>query len=182
MATTPEPIKGVPRIEGNPAPSLRADHNSLADWVRDHIGENVASKAALPTTYNYPSRRVFVRDENTFYAWLNAVDGWVRDGGGHRIAPMGVTAPGLTPTRTPLLQTGQIAARTSASGRVDYTLPVAAPNGIAFVTLQPHQNTGHEAASPPVVIEGSITRTGFGVFFGNRPNTQIYLPYRADIY
>jgi len=40
MTTTPEPTRGVPRIEGDPAPTLRADHNALADWVRDNTPEN----------------------------------------------------------------------------------------------------------------------------------------------
>lgn len=46
MTTTPEATKGVPRVEGNPAPTLRADHNALADWVRDNVNLRVLNAAA----------------------------------------------------------------------------------------------------------------------------------------
>lgn len=45
MATTPEATKGVPRIEGNPAPSLRADHNALADWAKNNVHASFTSTA-----------------------------------------------------------------------------------------------------------------------------------------
>ena len=64
MTTTPEPIKGVPRHEGNSTFLPRADHNSLADWVKAEVAEAVANAAALPTTGNWAGRQRFTTDDD----------------------------------------------------------------------------------------------------------------------
>src|SRR6478672_4945271 len=56
MATTPEPIKGVPRLEGNPALDLRADFNALATWVQTNVGLNVPDEGSLPLSENWVGR------------------------------------------------------------------------------------------------------------------------------
>lgn len=60
MTTTPEPIKGVPRLEADPTFTLRGDYNALADWVKGEVNEPVASTAALPASGNYQGRQRFV--------------------------------------------------------------------------------------------------------------------------
>lgn len=72
MATTPEPIKGVPRIVGNPAPTLRADHNALADWVRDNVDAFVANVGSLPASGNWQGRTRFVAADGTVRRWTGA--------------------------------------------------------------------------------------------------------------
>lgn len=62
MATTPEATKGVPRLEGNSTLTLRADHNALADWVRDQTGRSVANTAALPADGNWIGRTIHTDD------------------------------------------------------------------------------------------------------------------------
>lgn len=76
MSTTPEPTKGVPRIEGNPAPTLRADHNDLADYVRDHTGESFATPNDLPSTGNWTGRSAYVVSTDLVYIWKGASAGW----------------------------------------------------------------------------------------------------------
>lgn len=69
MTTTPEATKGVPRVEGDPAPTLRADHNALADWVRDRVGESISTVAALPSTGNWEGRAAWVEETQGLYVW-----------------------------------------------------------------------------------------------------------------
>lgn len=57
MTTTPEPIKGVPRLEGNSTLTLRADHNALADWVKTNVGYFIGA-GFLPVTENFEGRIV----------------------------------------------------------------------------------------------------------------------------
>ena len=79
MATTPEPTKGVPRIEGNPDPKFRADFNSLADFVLANLDSSVASFSALPPKGNWSGRHRFVVDERTWYVWVSTQIGWIPD-------------------------------------------------------------------------------------------------------
>lgn len=75
MTTTPESTKGVPRIEGDSAPTLRADHNALADWVRDNIGTQVANEAALAgLAFAWPGRIVTASDTDIEYRYTGS--GW----------------------------------------------------------------------------------------------------------
>lgn len=50
MTTTAEATKGVPRMVGDPAPTIRADYNALAEWVLANVGRvetNVAARNAI---------------------------------------------------------------------------------------------------------------------------------------
>lgn len=76
MTTTPEPSKGVPRIEGDPSPTIRADHNDLADWVKDHAGEWYPSTDALPDDGNWAGRQAFVGASDWPYVWKSSASGW----------------------------------------------------------------------------------------------------------
>lgn len=76
MTTTPEPTKGVPRLEGNPSPTLRADYNDIADWVRDHTGEYVPATENLPSTGNWTGRTIRVGKLN--YVYMGSASGWIR--------------------------------------------------------------------------------------------------------
>lgn len=69
MTTTAESTKGVPRIEADPAPTFRADHNALADWVRDSVGRsvpNAAARKALPKKWVGQ----LVADADTSLLWM----------------------------------------------------------------------------------------------------------------
>jgi hypothetical protein len=79
MTTTPEATKGVPRIEANPAPTYRADHNALADFVRDNVDSSVATFSALPSTGNWAGRHRYVVAERSWYVWVSTASGWVPD-------------------------------------------------------------------------------------------------------
>jgi len=78
MTTTPEPTKGVPRIEGNPAPTSRADFNALADWVRDNTAPTSPTVASLPATGNWVGRTRFVTAEDSPYIYKSSALGWQR--------------------------------------------------------------------------------------------------------
>lgn len=69
MTTTPEATKGVPRIVGDPAPTLRADHNALADYVRDNLDSAVANPGALPASGNWVGRRRYVTSDQSVRFW-----------------------------------------------------------------------------------------------------------------
>jgi hypothetical protein len=78
VTTTPESTKGVPRIVNNPAPTLRADFNSLADWVRDNTDPSAANLAALPSTGNWVGRTRYVVDVDAVYVYKGTSLGWQR--------------------------------------------------------------------------------------------------------
>lgn len=76
MTTTPEATKGVPRIVGDPAPSLRADHNATADFLVLNLDSSVANVAALPTTGNWAGRQRLVLNEGITHYHTGSA--WVR--------------------------------------------------------------------------------------------------------
>src|SRR6218665_323771 len=76
MTTTPEPTLGVPRIEGDTPPTFRADHNALADWVRDNTYarqvETLDDRNTLP---EIPGLTCRVEENDS--VWMFTNDGWV---------------------------------------------------------------------------------------------------------
>lgn len=84
MGTFAESIKGVPRHEGtaaNTTPTIRADHNALADWVLDNVDGfvSLASDLAGETPFWPGKRRRVVADptvpKNGDYVWETGT-GW----------------------------------------------------------------------------------------------------------
>ncbi len=76
MTTTPEATKGVPRHEGNSTFTPRADHNALADWVRDNVAPSVATAAALPVTGNWIGKIVAVEEYDLVYQCVSLPGSW----------------------------------------------------------------------------------------------------------
>lgn len=87
MTTTPEATKGVPRLVGDPAPTLRADHNALADWVLANVDASVLNSTFLPTTGNWIGRTRYTESDNSLWVWDGS---WTR--------AMTVTPVSFTPT------------------------------------------------------------------------------------
>lgn len=184
MTTKPEPTKGVPRIEDDPTPSLRADHNALADWVRDNVDAALPTVGDLPQTGNWPGRRIYVTAADAVYAWKGSAVGWARVGPQSRLMSWFTTGGGSGSYKyagdvAPIIRMGQAAGTTSGTGVLSTTFDVAFPNGISTVVLTPHQNTGALASSMPVLVEGGLSKTGFQSFWGGKANTQVFLPYVA---
>lgn len=88
MSTTPELTKGVPRHEGNSTFTPRADHNALADWVRDNVAPSFADIASLPASGNWTGRIAYVTSEDAL---------WVFESGWKRLTPLGWQEPVLEP-------------------------------------------------------------------------------------
>lgn len=184
MTTTPEPTKQVPRIEGNPAPTLRADHNDLADWVRDHTDAAVATFGDLPTQGNWVGRRIYVTGSDAVYTWKGSSAGWARVGPQSRVMTWGTTGGGSGSYKyagdvTPILRMGQAAGTTSGTGVLSTTFDAPFPNGVSIVLLSPHNNSNALASSLPTLVENSVSKTGFQTIWGGRANTTVYLPYVA---
>lgn len=74
MTTEAEATKGVPVHVDNSTYTPRADHNALAYWVRDKVGEKAASFAALPITENFTGRLVTTEDNGSIYRYYDG--GW----------------------------------------------------------------------------------------------------------
>ncbi|QKS15678.1 hypothetical protein HUN59_05120 [Curtobacterium sp. Csp2] len=184
MTTTPEPTKGVPRLEGNPAPTLRADHNDLADWVRDNVDGNVATVGDLPTQGNWVGRRIYVVAKDFVYVWKGSAVGWAKPGPFSQVMSWGTTAGGSGSYKDagdvlPLFRMGQAGGTTNSGGRLNWTFPVPFPNGISTVILTPHQNSNGTPSSMPTLIEDSVTRTGFSTIWGGKASTTVFMPYVA---
>jgi hypothetical protein len=114
-------------------------------------------------------------DGNT-YEYRNG--GWRYFGGGNYLRTYGAWN-GTVFTGNPIIMNGQAAGVTSGTGVLIWNFPKAFPNGCFYVGVQPHQNTGQLAESPPVLDEGNVNKNQFRVLFGGRPNTQVFLPYIA---
>jgi hypothetical protein len=184
VTTTPESTKGVPRVEGNPSPTLRADHNDLADWVRDNVDASIGAVADLPTQGNWAGRRIYVAALDAIYVWKGSSAGWARVGPQSRVMSWYTTGGGSGSYKyagdvTPLIRMGQASGVTSSTGVLSTTFDVAFPNGISTVILTPHQNTGALPSSMPTLVEGGLSKTGFQTVWGGKANTQVFLPYVA---
>jgi hypothetical protein len=183
MTTTPEPDKGVPRIEGNPAPSLRSDHNDLADWVHDNTDASVPTVGDLPLQGNWPGRRKYVVALDAVYVWKGTA-GWARVGPQSRVMSWGTTGGGAGSYKyagdvTLLTRMGQAAGTTSGTGVLSTTFDVAFPNGITGVVLMPHQNSNALPSSMPTLVEGAVSKTGFQTVWGGKASTTVFMPYIA---
>jgi hypothetical protein len=110
--------------------------------------------------------------------YIRVGDGWQYFGAGNDLRTYG-SWNGTARSLNPIIVNGQGDTKTSGTGVQTNNFKKPFPNGCFFVILQPHQNTGQLAASPPVVVEGSVSKNGFQAFFGGRPDAQVFLPYIA---
>lgn len=154
MATTPEPIKGVPRIEGNPTPTVRADINALADWVRDNTDPSFANVAALPKSGNWVGRRAAVLDLGIDFVWQGTSKGWVPSTTVLSLTgtPAGVLTPGQSPVIT---KVHFVRGQTSRLGVLSVNWPTAFPTVCAFTNA----TTVSGSAQNPVVNAERVTRS-----------------------
>jgi hypothetical protein len=80
MTVSKELVKGIPRLVGNPAPTLRADYNALADRMLAIVDGFVETPQDLPNGTNtedpvWPGRRLFVKSNKGTYQHDGT--GWV---------------------------------------------------------------------------------------------------------
>lgn len=129
MTTTPEPVKGVPLLDGNPSLTLRADFNALGGWVRDNVDASVANAAALPSTGNWYGRVLRTADDHQLFFWNGT--GWTQMSNGPWLTPTlasGISVPsGYAPPRyrrvPGAVELQGTISGTSGSGYELFTLP-----------------------------------------------------------
>jgi hypothetical protein len=93
MATIPEAIKGVPRIEGNPGPSLRADHNALADWVKANVHASFTSTGNRDADpLKWAGKVVHTQDTNSVWLCVDPAG----SGTWFEMTSVPITAPAFT--------------------------------------------------------------------------------------
>lgn len=89
-----------------------------------------------------------------------------------RLSPWGSNAPA---DRLPLFKSGRASGTTSGTGVLTYTFPTAFPAGVSAVMLMPTQNGGDTT----VLVEASVTATGFQTLWPGMPSTAVAINYYA---
>lgn len=170
MTTTAEATKGVPRHEGNSTFTPRADHNALADWVRDKVGETVDTAASLPATGNWVGRTITALDDNGIHHYF--ASGWRQiysEFNDYTPTTTNVTGGSI---QAAWLKTGDLVhvsirhtlAGANFTGQVTYTLPT------------PHTTSEVEWLEGTVMLRDASTSTEFpGVIRKN--STTAVAPY-----
>lgn len=172
MTTTPESTKGVPRIESNPAPTLRADHNDLADWVRDHTGESVPTTADLPSSGTFLGRTIRVVAENVTYVYMGGSIGWRADLIGRLAQPRSNTP---VANASPVILTGSASGTTNAGGLLQHNFRTPMPNGTSIVLFM--RTDGNSSDNP--YVQGNPSRTGFQSFWPGKGSVNVAVDYLA---
>lgn len=113
----------------------------------------------------------------TYKYFGTPIGNWVRVDGGHTLSKYGVWTP--VASAFPVIKTGVAAGDTSPAGLLQHTFPVPFPSECSMVIPATNTNSGAAAGSPPLVVDGSVSRTGFITFWAGRASSPVGVPYLA---
>lgn len=186
MTTTPDPVKGVPRIEGNPAPTLRADHNALADYVFDVANRKAGTAAernALTGSDVWPGLEFYETDSGATYL-RTATNTWKLVSDFTMAIPTGAALPqngtdtAAPPVGTPLqMKLQYVQVGTNGSGVAASKILFGAPFPNACLGVWPTTISG--SSQSPVVESGRVDRLGFFPTWPASPNVTVRFVYLA---
>ena len=107
---------------------------------------------------------------------------WKYDGTGWIITSSSLTSYNSTTvsfTGTPVMKSGVSSGTTSAGGVLSHTFPSAFPTACVGVVTMPHQSSGYSGDAHPVLVQGSVSKSGFQTFWGGVSSGSATVPYIA---
>ena len=154
-------------------------HEDIAA-VYAHFGAesmfSVANAAALPSSGNWLGRTLMTQDTGDVYRCVASPSTW-RAYRVSALSPYNSTTVGFT--GVPLMKSGKATGTTNSGGVLSHSFPAAFAAACVGVLIMPHQNSGYAAGSPPVMVESSVSASGFQLFFAGAPSTAVAVPYIA---
>ncbi len=108
------------------------------------------------------------------FRWSGTLSAWI----GNRLTTIRTNTV-LTGTGALVTMTGLAAGTTSAGGVLAHTFPTAFPSACVGVVLMPDHQSGYSGTGYPVLVNGTITRTGFQSFWSGVGNAAVNLSYIA---
>lgn len=164
--------------------ALVQDLGALADSVQEAITEwksygigTDAERLALTGSSNPPLKDGLLwysTDTDGFYRYDGTT--WARVFMS-ALSPYNSTTVGFT--GVPLMKSGIASGTTSGGGVLAHTFPSPFSTACVGVSIMPHQNSGYAAGNLPVLVQASVTATGFSTLWPSAPSVAVALPYIA---
>ena len=149
---------------------------AITDWKNYAIGTD-AERLALTGSSNPPLKDGLLwysTDTDGFYRYDGAT--WARVFMS-ALSPYNSTTVGFT--GVPLMKSGKATGTTNSGGVLSHSFASAFTTRCAGVLLMPHQNSGYASGNLPVLVESSVSASGFQLFFAGAPSAAVAVPYIA---
>ncbi|ROS52919.1 hypothetical protein [Frigoribacterium sp. PhB24] len=170
--------KGIRTVANTAAMQGPAQITAVAEDVDSLIPDAVAAVADLAKVAPlWPGRLMSVNADKT--VWRNidgTATGWKRIAGGHELSPWGTTTPETVDQ--PLFKARSATGTTNAGGVLGHTFSTPFPTACDHLSLTLGNQSGVGTAAP-VVVDGSVTRTGFQTFWAGRGASPVGVFYLA---
>ena len=165
-----------PQFLGTGAPATAEDLNILADHIAK-MGNIMSLSTSEREAFEgdgWEGLYCFDTDANLLYR---------HDGTGWKVQGVASLPPynsaTVAFTGTPFIRGGIASGTTNSGGVLSHSFASAFTTGCAGVLLMPHQNSGYASGNLPVLVQSSVSASGFQVFFAGAPSTAVAVPYIA---
>lgn len=170
--------KGIRTVANTAAMQGPAQITAVAEDVDKLIPDAVDKVSDLATVSPlWPGRLLSVNADKTVWRNVDGTSsGWKRIAGGHELSPWGTTTPETV--EQPIIKARPATGQTNAGGVLAHTFPVPFPTACDFIALTLGNQSGVGTAAP-VVVDGSVSRTGFSTFWAGRGASAVGVFYMA---
>ncbi|QPE05318.1 hypothetical protein IT882_04415 [Microbacterium schleiferi] len=165
-----------PQFLGSGAPATAEDLNIISDHVAKMGNIMVLSTADREAFESDGWEGLYCHDTDENLLYMHDGSAWKVEGVAS-LPPYNSSTVAFT--GVPFIRGGIASGTTSGTGVLTHTFPAAFPTACAGVLIMPHQNSGYAAQNLPVLVQSSVSATGFQTLWASAAGVAVALPYIA---